>query len=221
MNVFWFGVYPYLCLSSFTLGLVFRYLATPQEWNARSSNLFARKSLMVGSYIFHYAIIFAFFGHVFGLLTPTVILNGIGFTHNVHEAVAGFAGKFLAVGVVFGLTVLLWRHFASRDVWATTVVMDIVVVCFILFQGITGGCQDFFSNFNVFDTVAPWIKGILTFRPHPELMDSTPVFIKLHVICGFSIFAMVPFSRLVHFLSVPVLWCLRPLIQYRRRYENL
>lgn len=43
MHEFFFGVYPYLCLTILGLGLLFRYLTTPGEWNARSSNLFAKK----------------------------------------------------------------------------------------------------------------------------------------------------------------------------------
>ena len=221
MNVFFFGVYPYICLVLFTLGLIFRYMATPGEWNARSSNLFAKKSLAVGSFIFHYAIIMAFFGHIIGLLIPTQVLTAFGFSPHVHTMVAGFFGKILAPCVLIGLGILLWRHFAVKDVWATTVVMDIVVVLFIMLQSITGGAQDFIGRFDVFDTVAPWVRGILLGHPDPSLMANVPAYLKCHVICGFTIFAMVPFSRLVHFISAPVLWFIRPVVQYRRRYENL
>lgn len=221
MNLFLFGVYPYICLVIFTLGLIFRYMATPGEWNARSSNLFAQKSLLVGSYIFHYAIIAAFFGHIVGLLIPPAVLGAFGFTESVHTAVASFFGKIIAPCVIVGLAILLWRHFADRNVWATTVWMDIIVVCLIILQGITGGCQDFRGGFNVFDSVGPWIRGVLFCQPDPALMANVPCYLKLHVFCGFTIFALVPFSRLVHFVSVPVLWFAHPLIQYRRRYENL
>ena len=66
MDLFFFGVYPYICLVIMTLGLGIRYVGTPGEWNARSSNLFAKKSLLTGSFIFHYTIILVFFGHVVG-----------------------------------------------------------------------------------------------------------------------------------------------------------
>lgn len=221
MNVFFFGVYPYICLTLFTLGLIFRYIATPGEWNARSSNLFAKKSLAAGSYIFHYAIILAFFGHIIGLLIPPSVLASLGFSMSVHKVVAGLFGKILAPAVIVGLCILLWRHFAIPNVWATTVPMDIVVILFIILQGISGGSQDYIGTFNVFDTVGPWIRGILIGHPEPSLMAGAPMYIKCHVICGFTIFAMVPFSRLVHFISAPVLWFIRPVVQYRRRYENL
>lgn len=221
MNTFFFGVYPYICLSIFSLGLIFRYIATPGEWNARSSNLFAKRSLALGSYIFHYAIIFAFFGHIIGLLIPAQVLSAFGFSQSVHVAVAGFVGKILAPCVVFGLLVLFFRHFIVHNVWATTVPMDLVVIIFIIFQGLSGGCQDFRGTFDVFNTVAPWVRGMLLLQPHPALMADAPIYIKLHVISGFAILAMVPFSRLIHFISAPVLWFIRPVVQYRRRYENL
>ena len=79
MHEFFFGVYPYLCLTILGLGLLFRYLTTPGEWNARSSNLFAKKSLVTGSYIFHYAIILTFFRTFFrGFLTPAWVMGRIG-----------------------------------------------------------------------------------------------------------------------------------------------
>lgn len=221
MNLFFFGVYPYICLTLFTLGLIARYMATPGEWNARSSNLFAKKSLAVGSYIFHYGIIAAFFGHIIGLLIPPSVMAAFGISVSFHMALASFFGKIIAPCVAVGLCVLLWRRFANRNVLQTTVVMDIVVVCLIILQAITGGCQDFGGTFNVFDTVGPWIRGVLLWQPDPSLMATVPGYLKTHVVCALTIFAMVPFSRLMHFISLPLLWFAHPVVQYRRRYENL
>lgn len=221
MNTFFFAVYPYICLVLFTLGIIIRYIGTPGEWNARSSNLFAKKSLATGSYIFHYSIILAFFGHVIGLLIPESALAAIGFSHHIHTIVASFFGKILALGVFIGAGILLWRRLAVKEVWDTTYCMDIVVLVFILFQAITGGCQDFIGNFDVFDTVAPWVRGVLCGDPRPDLMATVPCYLKMHAVSGFTIVAMIPFSRLVHFLSVPLTWFAKPVISYRKRYENL
>lgn len=221
MHEFFFGVYPYICLTIMTLGLIVRYVATPGEWNARSSNLFAKKSLVTGSFIFHYTIIFVFFGHVIGLLIPAKVLASFGFTPSVHAAVATFFGKIFSVLILFGLCVLLWRRLANKNVLASTVSMDIVVILFIMFQGVTGGIQDFWPKGDAMAVVGPWIRGVLLWNPDPELMRAAPDVIQMHVISAFAIFAMIPFSRLVHFFSIPVTWFARPLISYRRRYENL
>lgn len=221
MNEFFFGVYPYICLTIFTIGLIFRYVATPGEWNARSSNLFAKRSLLTGSYLFHYAIVLVFGGHVIGLLIPPYILAAFGFGVSTHTVVAGIAGRIFAPCVFAGLLILLLRRISSAEIWASTVPMDIVVIVFIILQSLSGGWQDFFGHGDVFATVGAWVRGVLLWNPHPHLMENVPVAIKLHVVCGFAIFAMVPFSRLVHFISIPLTWFVRPPIAYRKRYENL
>lgn len=221
MNEFFFGVYPYICLVLMTLGLLARYVATPQEWNARSSNLFAKKSLMTGSYIFHYTIICVFFGHIIGLLIPMRILTGIGFSESIHLAVAGFFGKIFVIAILFGLGVLLVRRLIDPNIRASTVPMDIVVLLFIMWQACTGGWQDFVTRTPVFVPVGEWIRGVLICQPRPEIMQNVPMAIQIHAVCGFTILAMIPFSRLVHFFSIPLTWFARPSISYRRRYENL
>ena len=221
MNQFFFGVYPYVCLVIMTLGLGIRYLGTPGEWNARSSNLFAKKELLTGSFIFHYSIIVVFFGHVIGLVIPLRWLNAIGFSEQVHAVVAGVAGMILAPLVLIGLGILLWRRVSVPNVWASTVPMDIVVILFIMWQACTGGWQDYFGSSPAFVPVGEWLRGVLICQPRPEIMAHVPVAIKIHAVCGFAIFAMIPFSRLVHFFSIPVTWLARPAIAYRRRYENL
>lgn len=221
MNQFFFGVYPYICLVIMTLGLGIRYVGTPGEWNARSSNLFAKKSLMTGSFLFHYTIILVFFGHVIGLLIPPGILRAVGFGESVHSVVAGVAGGIFAPCVFVGLAILLWRRLDNPNVRASTVPMDIVVLIFIMWQACAGGWQDYFGSRPAFVPVGEWVRGILICQPDPEIMRGVSCAMKIHVVCGLAIFAMIPFSRLVHFFSIPVTWFARPLISYRRRYENL
>ena len=212
---------PYVCLTLCTAGLIFRYMATTGEWNARSSNLFAKKSLVAGSFLFHYAIIFTFFGHVAGLLLPVALLKMVGFAGEVHFEVATWFGRLLAPCVFAGAGILLLRRLFNRNVWASTVPMDIVVLLFILLQACTGGYQDFTAREDVLPVIGAWARGVITWQPDPALMREVPWFMKLHVVSGLAIFAMVPFSRLVHFFSLPLTWFARPFILYRRRYENL
>ena len=218
---FFFVIYPYICVTVMILGLMFRYVATPGEWNARSSELFERRALRVGSFLFHYAIILSFFGHVFGLLTPEWLMSGIGFSNSLHLKVATLAGKILAPCVIAGLGILLWRRLANPEVRATTVPMDIVVMLFIMINAVTGMYQSWAARFGVFTTIGPWLRGLAGFNPDPELMVSVPLFLKIHALSGFTLFALIPFSRLVHFFSVPLTYLVRPFILYRSRYGNL
>lgn len=221
MNNWFFTIYPYMALSVMVVGLIFRYVATPGQWNARSSEIFERKTLRIASPLFHYAILLSFIGHVGGLLTPGAVLSAFGLSPEVHLVIATTMGKVLAPLVVVGLGLLLYRRLHVPAIKATTLPMDIVVVLFILLNACTGFYQAFIAHYGVFTTVAPWLRSVAALSPDPSLMAPVPLFMKLHVVSAFTIFAMLPFSRLIHMFSVPVTYIIRPLVVYRRRYGDL
>jgi len=48
-------------------------------------------------------------------------------------------------------------------------------------------------------------------------VKEVPVVFKLHVLMGFAVFAVWPFTRLVHVWSMPIEYLNRPYIQYVSR----
>jgi len=75
----------------------------------------------------------------------------------------------------------------------------------------------FFGGFHVLDTIAPWIRGILTLQPDPGLMAEVPLPYKLHILAAFALLAFSPFTRLVHIWSVPLFYIFRRPLLFRRR----
>ena len=67
------------------------------------------------------------------------------------------------------------------------------------------------------ETISPWLRSVLVLQPRPELMVDVPVSFKLHVIAGFLLLAIWPFTRLVHAVSAPVGYATRPYVVYRSR----
>ena len=65
-----FLVFPYVCLAVFVVGHTYRYFSDPYRWNAKSSELLDKEGLKYSSVLFHYGIVFTFFGHAAGLLIP-------------------------------------------------------------------------------------------------------------------------------------------------------
>ena len=58
---------------------------------------------------------------------------------------------------------------------------------------------------------------MLVLQPRPERMVEVAVSFKLHVIAGFLLLAIWPFTRLVHVVSAPVGYVTRPYVVYRSR----
>ncbi len=64
------GAVPYAALAVCVVGLIWRYRYDKFGWTTRSWQLYENRLLRLGSPLFHYRIVFAFLGHVLGLVIP-------------------------------------------------------------------------------------------------------------------------------------------------------
>ena len=76
LDNFLFGYYPYICLTVFLLGSLIRFDRDQYTWKSDSSQLLRAGQLRWGSNLFHVGVLFLFFGHFFGMLTPHVVYEG-------------------------------------------------------------------------------------------------------------------------------------------------
>jgi nitrate reductase gamma subunit len=69
------------------------------------------------------------------------------------------------------------------------------------------------------ESVAPYFRGFLVFDPDPGLMtgEGVTLIFQLHVTIVWFLYALWPFSRLVHAWSLPVDYLRRSPILYRSR----
>lgn len=215
-----FVVYPYLCLAVLGCGLLLRYTYAQDQWNSRSSQFLEARLLFLGGFVFHIGILLSFGGHVVGLVLPAEALRAVGISAQAHAVMAGLAGMAIAPMVLFGTLVLLLRRLSVAPVRATTRCTDIIVLLLIGFNAGTGLYQAYGAHFDAFTTIGPWLRDLLTFTPAPGRMVSVPLFLQLHVLSGLTIFALLPFTRLVHIFSAPLTYISFPLTLYRRRWEN-
>jgi nitrate reductase gamma subunit len=216
MHEFAFGVFPYLCLAVFIVGHAFRYVTDRYGWNARSSEFLEKKNLRLGSVIFHWGILGTLLGHAGGLLIPQTLFDRVGFDSQVHLFVAYWSGLLVGLAALAGAAVLLWRRITDPRVRAAGTLNDRVTLAGLLLVMGFGVYNVLFGHSNVLDTVAPWIRGILIFRPDAALMTGVPVSYKLHILSALGLLAFSPFSRLVHIWSAPVFYFFRRPIIFRR-----
>ena len=211
-----FTVFPYLCLAVFVLGHGYRYVTDAYGWNARSSEFLEKRRLFWGSTLFHWGILLTLLGHAGGLLIPQRVFDAFGVGAQAHLAIA--YGSGLAVGLLafLGAVSLLWRRMTDPRVGAAGTVNDQVTIGAIVVVVGLGLYNVLFGHFDVLYTIAPWIRGIVTFTPEPDLMRSVPLSYKLHVLSAWLLLAFSPFSRLVHIWSAPIFYFFRPWILFRR-----
>jgi len=216
-----FQVFPYIALTVFVVGHGYRYYTDLYHWNSKSSELIDRDSLKVGITMFHWGIIFTFFGHFFGLLTPQAFLNRFGITSGIHEFAALYTGMLFGTMAFVGLLILLKRRLLKPRVHAASSTDDVILLILLVFVVFLGTYNSCFKRFDVLYTIAPWIRSIVTLTPDPHLMNPVPWSYKIHILAALFLLGFSPFTRLVHIWSIPVTYFLRPYISFRRRFVDI
>jgi len=214
-----FTVFPYLCLTTFVVGHSYRYVTDRYGWNARSSEFLEKDQLFYGSVLFHGGILFTLAGHAGGLLVPQRLFDLVGINSEAHLSIAYGSGLVVGLAAFVGSLILLRRRLKNPRVKAAGTVNDLVTLGGLVIVVAIGLYNVVFGHFNVLDTVAPWIRSIITFRPDPGLMREVPLSYKLHILSALSLLAFSPFSRLVHIWSAPVFYFIRSQILFRRKPE--
>ena len=60
------------------------------------------------------------------------------------------------------------------------------------------------------DTAVPWFVSPGIFDPETHYVSALPLRVKLHMLTGFVVIALFPFSRLVHLIMFPFWYLWRP-----------
>jgi len=216
-----FTVFPYLCLTVFAVGHAYRYLTDRYSWNARSSEFLEKNTLNYGSVLFHWGILGTLLGHAGGLLIPQSVFDLVGISSEAHLAIAYGSGLLVGIAAFVGSVILLWRRLTNKRVKAAGTANDLITIGGLVIVIGLGLYNVIFGHHNVLYSVAPWIRGILTFRPEAGLMLDVPINYKIHILSALALLAFSPFSRLVHIWSAPVFYFVRRRILFKRYPQNL
>jgi nitrate reductase gamma subunit len=203
-----FGVYPYVALSIFLIGSLFRFDTDQYGWRSKSSQLLRRKQLIWGSVLFHVGILGILGGHAVGLLTPVAVFEFLGISHGFKQMMAIVVGGLCGTACFAGLVILLHRRLFDSRIRKTSSISDIAVLLILFVQLSLGMLTIPLSLGHLDGTMMVkfmnYVQGIVTLRPQPALIAGVPLIFKLHMFLGFTIFLIFPFTRLVHVWSAPV-----------------
>lgn len=220
-NQFLWVIFPYLCMATFVVGHIFRYRNDQFGWTAKSSEFIEKKQLMIGSLLFHIGIMPVIAGHIAGLGIPKEWTRAVGISDHMYHMGAIWGGGFFGVVTFLGMLILTSRRFTLKRVRELSSVSDMIVnslLLFIVFIGMYSviGTSITQPEFDYRDSISIWFRSLLIFRPDASFMSNVPVAFQLHLLSGFLIFAMWPFTRLVHVWSVPLNYFGRSYILFRR-----
>jgi len=205
VNTFLFGVYPYICLAILLIGSLLRFDREPYTWKSDSSQMLRAGQLRLGSNLFHYGVIIVILGHFAGFLAPDWAV-GWALSPVGHQLLAMVVGGIAGLVAIIGLSILIARRLGDPRIRLNSRNWDIAVVLMLWLQLALGLLTVPLSAFHMdgvlFETLTTYVKGVVTFNGGTAaLMATVPLPYKLHILLGFTIFLISPFTRMIHIWS--------------------
>jgi nitrate reductase gamma subunit len=218
-------VLPYVAMTLFVAGHVWRYRYDKFGWTSHSTQLLESRWLAWGSNLFHYGALAAIAGHVLGMLIPAWLTAAVGVSEAAYHVLSAVAGSVAGVACAVGLVILAVRRAYFPRVRRTTSPTDVAVYVLLaavigLGVGETLVVNAFGPGYDYRASVAIWFRGLFVLNPRVELMVSAPFVYQVHAASAWLLYALWPFSRLVHAWSLPLQYVGRPYILYRSRYAT-
>ncbi len=221
-QLWWWVILPYVALAIFVIGHVWRWRYDQFGWTSRSTQLQEGRLLKWGGPLFHYGAFLAIAGHIAGILVPQSVTTALGISESTYRIFSAAGGTAAAAGVILGVAALAFRRISVPRVRATTGPVDwvaLILLAIVITLGIipTAKVTLLGSGYNYRASVSPWFRSIFYGQPDVTAVAHAPLIYQVHAIAAWVIFAVWPFTRLVHVWSYPLWYLWRPYIVYRSR----
>ena len=204
-------IFPYAAATLAVVVTFQRLFRRPFTYSSLSSQFLESDELFYGSVPWHIGILIVLAGHVIGFAIPKQVLwwNGVPARLYVLEITGLLFGLLALVGIVS----LVIRRLTSPPIRAVTSVMDIVVLVALLVQVVLGVYVALFYRWGsswYATSAVPYLRSLFVLQPDLKMIAPLPAAVKTHIVNAFVILAILPFSRLVHMLVVPIHYLWRP-----------
>lgn len=212
MQTFFFIAFPYIALILAVGVGLYRYFSHRFTYSSVSSQLLENRHLFWGSVSWHYGITLILVAHVLPWLFPRAAAAVLG--DPARLLVLELTGLALGFYCVFGIAVLIARRLPNDSrARAVTSPMDWILLLVLAFQVLSGVGIALFERWGsawYLSTAVPWLWSLVRLDPDASTVTGLPVFIQSHLISGFVVILLFPFTRLVHVFAIPIEYLWRP-----------
>lgn len=205
LDEFLFGIYPYICLAVLLVGSLIRFDREPYSWKSDSSQILRSGQLRLGSNLFHYGVIVVILGHFVGFLLPETLVRWM-MSPTQHLLLAMVVGGLAGVIAIIGMTILIHRRLYDRRIRGNSRKWDIAIVVMLWLQLALGLATVPVSAQHLdggeFERIVAYVQSIVYFQGgSATILLGIPWVYKTHILLGFTIFLLSPFTRMVHIWS--------------------
>lgn len=205
LNNVLFVALPYVAITMFLAGSIYRYRARGFTYSSLSAQFLEGGSAYLPAMLFHWGILVVLLAHLIVFLLPDLTLAWHADpTRLIADELVMLS---FGLGAGLGLSLLFARRLTRARIRAVTSRMDVAIILLLLAQILLGLwiALGYRWGYYWFATdLTPYLWSILKLSPRIEAIGTMPTVIKLHVAGAFVLLALLPFTRLVHFLVAPL-----------------
>lgn len=220
---FLFVVFPYVALTVCVIESLRRYRAQPFTYSSLSSQFLENQYHFWGIVPFHFGLMIVLAGHLAAFAVPRGLLlwNSVPVRLYLLET----TGFVFALCALVGLANLIVRRFTEPSMRVVTTSMDWVLLALLFGQIVLGAYVAIFHPWGsswFATSMTPYLWSILKLSPDLSYVAAMPWAVKSHIIGGFALVAILPFTRLVHLLVMPLpyLWRAPQVVRWQGPRRN-
>ncbi len=210
MNSLLLVALPYAAVVVCIAGSIWRFRAR-LTITSQSSQILESRWLRLGTIPFHLGITLLFLGHLVPLLVPDTWRALV--SNRTALLAVETTGAAAAILCLAGLCVLFVRRLTSHAVRSSSSVGDIVVLAVLIAQVALGFAVATLHRWGAvwsLGTTVPYLRSLIALRPDPAFVAGVPQLMMLHLAGAWIVVALLPFTRLVHMLTLPLGYLGRP-----------
>lgn len=206
-----FVAFPYVAVVLAVVVGIHRYTHDRFSYSSFSSQFLENRALFWGSVPWHYAIVLILLAHLLAALFPAFWADLIATPVRLY--VLEVTGLALALTALLGLVLLIVRRLTSLRAFVVTSLLDFVLLGVLLVQVGLGFWVALVYRWGsdwYLHTAVPWMASLLVLNPQIQYVTALPWVVKLHMLGGFLVVALFPFTRLIHVVTFPITYLWRP-----------
>lgn len=209
-DAFWLGTFPYIAIFIAFFGIFHRFRSHEFSYSSQSSQFLNRGyALPQALNFFHYGLLVVLLVHflliVFAILIPGVLKDFYANQTFIVEVFETLLWAF-TIGIIFGLVFFLVRRLFDTRARQVTTKLDWIILLIIFLEvnlGFLVATVKFPGSSWYSTSIVPWFVSIVQLSPEYTEVATLAPLVKVHIITGFLIFALLPYTRLVHLMSFP------------------
>jgi nitrate reductase gamma subunit len=209
---------PYASLAIAVVGVVHRFRNHGSSLSTSSTQFLENDRHFWSVVPFHYGILVVLAIHLVCWGLPWIVLwwTASGLRLILLEIVAVTAGVTALVGLVVGVH----RRWTVSVLGPVTGAVDWLVLAVVGVQVVTGlliAVAHPWGTPWLAAAGAPYLRSILLLDPDVGSVANAPLLIQLHIVNGFVLVGLIPYTKLSHMLVLPLAYLRRAPLTFRWR----